>query len=324
MIKLSIVVPIYNVEKYISRCITSILNNKFNQGEIEVILVDDDSKDDSILLAKHLINNLKYFKIISQENKGLGGARNTGLKNALGEYVWFIDSDDEITNNSIDTILKYLSTNNDIYIYNVNYLPNNPKIKYCSCGFENIPGHSIHEYFLLTQVWRNIYKRDFLNINQLYFKEKFLHEDGEFNLRTTTFANKVTYRDVVIYNYYTNNSNSIMNNITLKNQTDLLQIFNSVDELKKIIILNSFNKKNINNYLGVHISLLFINSTYLKKSDFLKFYYMLKSFRLKILKASFDVSFKLFFLALIMIFFKSFFLNNLIYHKKLKSIYFGF
>jgi len=317
MIKLSIVVPIYNVEKYISRCITSILNNKFNQGEIEVILVDDDSKDDSILLAKHLINNLKYFKIISQENKGLGGARNTGLKNALGEYVWFIDSDDEITNNSIEIVLKYLHTNNDIYIFDVNYLPNNLKVKSCQNVFENLPGHLVHEYFLLTQVWRNVYKTDFLNLNQLYFKEKFLHEDGEFNLRATTSANKVTYRNTIIYNYYTNNSNSIMNNISLKNQIDLLYYFKTIDELK---LNHNFYIKSLENLIHYEIAvigLLFKNSTFLNNSDFNSFNLILKPHRFRIFNTYFRYSIYEFSKILLMMIFKSKKINSFIYFKKI-------
>ena len=110
--KIGVVVPVYNVEKYIERSIKSICDQNFK--DFEVILVDDETQDNSIEIASKLLdeNNIKY-KIIHQKNKGLPCARNTGIKECESEYICFIDSDDCITknhlfNNSIKLKKRYI------------------------------------------------------------------------------------------------------------------------------------------------------------------------------------------------------------------------
>ena len=90
--KISIIIPFYNVENYIAKCINSVKNQTFT--DFECILIDDESPDTSKQIAEQIIQNDKRFRVISQLNKGLGGARNTGLDNAKGEWVVFLDSDD--------------------------------------------------------------------------------------------------------------------------------------------------------------------------------------------------------------------------------------
>ena len=118
--KLSIILPIYNVEKYIIRCLSSIFANDFKQDDIELLLVDDASPDGTIkrALAWLSTRNASNFRIIRQENKGLGGARNTGIRNASAPWLWFIDSDDEITPNAIPMILSRLNDKLDFITFN--------------------------------------------------------------------------------------------------------------------------------------------------------------------------------------------------------------
>ena len=95
--KLSVIVPMYNSEKYIERCINSIINQEMK--DIEIILINDGSVDKTKNIVGKYVNKHKNIKLINKEkNEGLSAARNTGIKNATGEYIVFIDSDDEINN----------------------------------------------------------------------------------------------------------------------------------------------------------------------------------------------------------------------------------
>ena len=113
--KISIIVPVYNVESYLVRCIDSILNQSFKN--FELILVNDGSTDDSLIICKKYLNVDKRIKLVSQVNKGLSAARNTGLRHTSGKYICFIDSDDFVEKDYllflINNIEKY---NSDIYI----------------------------------------------------------------------------------------------------------------------------------------------------------------------------------------------------------------
>ncbi|MGG3856040.1 glycosyltransferase [Caldifermentibacillus hisashii] len=113
--KVSIIVPIYNVEKYLVNCLDSLVNQTLN--EIEVILVDDGSKDDSIKIAESYVNRYSNFKLYFCNNGGPGGARNTGLDYVTGEYIMFLDSDDMLTSNACQVLYdKALEKNADIVI----------------------------------------------------------------------------------------------------------------------------------------------------------------------------------------------------------------
>ena len=96
---LSIIIPVYNVEKYVEKCIRSCENQDIPKENYEVIVVNDGSPDGSLAIVERLANEFSNIKVINQENKGLSMARNTGLEAAKGEYVWFVDSDDWIEEN---------------------------------------------------------------------------------------------------------------------------------------------------------------------------------------------------------------------------------
>ena len=118
-IKVSIIIPIYNVEPYIERCIISVLNQSYKN--IEIIIINDCTPDKSIELINKLLNN-KYsstenIHILNHEkNKGLSAARNTGIMNATGDYLYFLDSDDSITHDCIEVLVNALSLNIDFVI----------------------------------------------------------------------------------------------------------------------------------------------------------------------------------------------------------------
>ena len=111
----------YNVEKYIQRCLSSIINNKGFLENCELIVVNDGTKDNSESIARKIIEGLPNTQIIVQENQGLSAARNTGLSRAIGEYVWFIDSDDWIEPGSLLTLFEELIGDYDIIQFGYNF-----------------------------------------------------------------------------------------------------------------------------------------------------------------------------------------------------------
>lgn len=103
-VKVSVIIPIYNVEKYLARCLTSVASQSYTN--IEVIMVDDGSSDNSAKIAQSYVENYSHFKLIKQSNLGLGGARNTGIKNATGDYVAMPDSDDWLHKDYIKILVE--------------------------------------------------------------------------------------------------------------------------------------------------------------------------------------------------------------------------
>ena len=102
MVKISVVIPVYNVEKYLEQCLDSVIAQSFE--DIEVICVNDGSTDSSLEILKRYANNDSRIKIISQKNKGAGAARNVGIENAAGEYVYFMDSDDYLNADAFERL----------------------------------------------------------------------------------------------------------------------------------------------------------------------------------------------------------------------------
>lgn len=117
--KLSIIIPIYNVEKYIGRCAESVLNQNVPPSQYEVIFVNDGTKDNSVEVLNKAIDFEKFpnFHIYNKENGGLSSARNFGLDKAHGDYVWFVDSDDWIEPNCLAKIVKKLNEMNPDILY---------------------------------------------------------------------------------------------------------------------------------------------------------------------------------------------------------------
>lgn len=218
--KLSIIIPIYNVENYIERCISSIYKSKLPPNDFEVIVVDDESPDNSINIIKRHQHKIKNITIISQKNKGLGGARNTGLKNAKGKYVFFFDSDDFIITPKFDLFFQDIySSNVDVGIgdfydyYNKDYFQ--PSIFHLKNRkpIEITGKECIQKYYrknINTMVWRNIYKKEHLLNNKLFFNEGIFYEDVNWTPKVLALANRIKYIPIYFYNYV-QRSGSIIN-----------------------------------------------------------------------------------------------------------------
>lgn len=208
--KVSIIIPVYNVEKYLSRCIESIIKNTYKN--IEIILVNDGSKDKS----QEIINDYKekYGDIIKakkQENKGPAEARNVGIEMASGEYIMFIDSDDFIKEDYIENYVKTLKEDDYELVSGGYHKWQDGKITY-TIKLEDKPWSK----FMIMGPYTKLYKKSFLKENDIKFVKVNIGEDIYFNMQVNAIAKKVKIIDYIGYYWFTNNesiSNTMHKNI---------------------------------------------------------------------------------------------------------------
>lgn len=231
--KLSIIIPVYNVEQYIGRCLSSCLNQpNVTADDYELVIVNDGTKDNSMAIVEEMTHGCANVTIINQHNQGLSMARNAGLKAAKGEYVWFVDSDDWIEEGCLHEIIDCLElTKVDVLQlqYRNVYSDGAP----CDEHYATIKGVISGKEFLtknnyFTAVPFMIYRRGLIVNNQLAFYPGIYHEDNEFKPRVVYLAERCASYDKVAYNYFKGNSNSITAQLKLKNGTDLFIVMNSL------------------------------------------------------------------------------------------------
>lgn len=248
----SIIVPIYNVEKYLKRCIESIINQTYS--DIEVLLVNDESKDKSLEICNEYAKKDYRIKVLNKINGGLSDARNYGISKATGQYIIFVDSDDYIEKNTCEMFLKYCNEKNEVIVGNA--FVNNKKVS----KIENIVMNKVvtgEEYLLQgyknskisMAAWLYIYKKDFLEKNKLEFKYGIYHEDEEFTPRALLCAKTVQTTDIFFYNYVVREESITTKKDKRKNAIDL---YNSFCELEKIY--NDIQNKQLKKYLLNSIS----------------------------------------------------------------------
>lgn len=211
---LSFIIPVYNVEQYIGKCletITSQINNLSCSSDIEVVIVNDGTKDNSMSVVNDYSLKNPYIKIIEQENKGLSAARNVGLDKANGKYIWFFDSDDYLYSDSLQSIVKSLNDNHDMYAVD-------------SCCVDE-RGNTISSFRHKNQetsfgflkqnsfvVWQYIVKREIYESNGLRFYEGIYHEDIEFTPRMLHNIGTYKVTGVMAYCYLKRSGSTTMGN----------------------------------------------------------------------------------------------------------------
>ncbi len=250
---LSIIIPVYNTEKYISKCLESCLSQGIDEKIYEIIIIDDGSTDNSLNIIKDFEKKDNNITVISQENKKQGAARNNGLGIAKGEYIWFVDSDDWIEPDAISSILNYLSTwNLDILRFDaVDHKPNGIMLRPC----KHIPNHlyARHEALLEDEISVcvpfHIFKKSFLQENRLTFIENIFYEDNEFMLRAYEKVESFSYLRKSLYNVLFRD-NSTTRTLVYSRNLYLLKVIES-----HIEYLN-FNehKKKIKKIFGLHVA----------------------------------------------------------------------
>lgn len=212
----SVIVPVYNTEKYVQKCLDSLLAQTLS--DIEIICVNDCSTDGSLKILQDYAKKDSRIRIIDfKENRGAAAARNTGIDAAAGEYIGFVDSDDFIDPDFYEKLyIKAKETNADaakgkLWLYD---LKNNSKYLEDWIDInDDVKKHHAYFYFTFTTA---IYKREFINQHNIRFLEGLIHfEDPYFTIKAGLFYKTLVLDDSACY-YYTNNPESSSRNITEK------------------------------------------------------------------------------------------------------------
>ena len=239
-IKVSVIVPVYNVEKYLRKCLDSIIGQTLK--DIEIILVNDGSTDSSLSICEEYAEKDRRITVISKENAGPSHTRNTGLKTAKGEYISFVDSDDYIEENMLVTLYNLgKKSSADIVFCNNDIVP----FDKFECSLYPYPtGKTVYasefrkdiDYFKkgVATVWRKIYRKDFLSLNNIFFDDTaMIHEDTFFTVLCLEKAKIICGTAEILYHYIIR-ENSLVNTYFLK----LLDVFFNMNKE----ILESYEK----------------------------------------------------------------------------------
>lgn len=235
MPKVSIIVPIYNVEKYLERCIDSLIGQTLD--DIQIILVNDGSTDNSGKIAKeYAIKHQDKIMYLEKENGGLSDARNYGLPYATGEYIAFLDSDDYIDKEAYKTMYDKAKQENADYV-ECDFIWEYPnKIK----EDKRVEYKNKKEMLAFVRVvaWNKLIKREVIEENNLEFPKGLRYEDVEFTYKLIPHLNKVSYIDKYFI-HYTQRENSIAN----VQNARTAEIFTILDDVINYYKENEFYKE---------------------------------------------------------------------------------
>lgn len=251
--RLSIITPAYNVEKYITRCLDSIFCQNFNEKEFEVIVVNDGSTDRTKERILEYANKHSNLQLINQKNQGASVARNTALKLAKGDLIWYVDSDDAVTDESLKTVIEEYDSfpNADFLIFDRIYIDETKNIYRQSCSYTkkkwgfrlkkknnlyNKPLCRDEAAFRLNGLvpWVFVFKREFLLNHNLFFLPNIVGEDHEMIMRLFFFSKETRFIPFAHYKYTASRPGSV----TTETNIDDIKYTNS--NLKTIESWNKF------------------------------------------------------------------------------------
>jgi glycosyltransferase involved in cell wall biosynthesis len=204
-LKISVIIPIYNDEKYIAKCLEYVVHQTYKN--LEIIIVNDGSTDQSYTIVSKYAKQDKRIKIMNQKNSGPANARNNGLKHATGDYVHFHDSDDYVELNYYEKMVHAANTTHaDILCGEVGeigfYFPKFPRMEILMSLEDKILKTWTHRMLV---VWRYLYRREFLSQNNLWFsKDMFVKEDSIFSMTAAYYARNIATVPGVVYHCIAN------------------------------------------------------------------------------------------------------------------------
>lgn len=239
MTKLSIIIPVYNVEKYLKRCLDSVINQTFK--DIEIIIINDNSTDDSQkIIDEYKLKDLRVISIINDKNIKVGETRNIGINLAQGEYISFIDSDDWIEENMYEQLIN-LATINCASVVECNFRSTNLKdnklclklpIPYFKKSNSSLVKYINHLYKeeLGVSVWNKIYKTKIIKENNIRFENHILTfgEDLLFNLQIMHYVDTIITINKPLYIYYYRNE-------SISNKGDFMNLETTIYMVNKFI-----------------------------------------------------------------------------------------
>lgn len=272
--KISIIVPVYNKEKYIERCITSILKQTYSN--IEIIIVNDGSTDNSLKKCKKLQEIDSRIVIINQNNKGVSVARNTGLDVVTGDYIAFIDPDDTIDENYLlelinaTTLLKFdlVVSKINCIIDDSNFYPYNPKNGYPIYFQEDFIKLFLN-FKVGSAVWGKLFSKN--AIGDIRFKKLNINEDFIFIWEVIKKSKLFSETPDTCYNYYLNTEQSLSKaKFNEENMSMMEHIDTVINDVKKMYPKLTNDAKNYYGACLLHNLVLYYN--YLNSTDCKKLY----------------------------------------------------
>ena len=242
MIDVSIIIPIYNVERYLKRAIESVLNQTYKN--IELILVNDGSPDQSLQICLYYETVDQRVCVINQENTGAGHARNAGLAKAKGEYIYFVDPDDYIEPNLIkDNVKRAKETAADLVVFG--FFEEITSKDKSSTNKVNIPGfpsskttsqfrEQFEAFYFFTPyaLWNKLYKHQYLIDHNIQFSNQKVGEDALFNLQVYRQIKKVEVNQKAYYHYIFRPNSAVNHYLTDRFQQEY-KVATSFEELMK-------------------------------------------------------------------------------------------
>ena len=263
--KITVVVPVYNVEDYVEGCVDSVLNQTYK--DFELILVDDGATDSSGEICDRLAQTDDRIRVIHQQNKGLGGARNTGIKAADTEYLFFLDSDDSIEPDTLKKLMEAaLEKQADIVIFG--YVSVNEQGEILNEFSNELPKNMVmspeeHPELLLAvpNAWNKLYKRKLFTENNIRYPERLWYEDLHTTPKLMLHAKRVAVIDDKLYLYLIR-SGSIMNNPNVKRNAEITDAISSIDSY--------FEKHGMKEKYGGELEFLAMNNIYMAAVRVLK------------------------------------------------------
>lgn len=246
---LSIIIPVYNVEKYLEECITSIHN--LDKNIVEIVLVNDGSTDESGLLCDEYAKKNPNIKYIEQKNQGLSEARNTGIKNSSGKYLLFLDSDDYLFCDNLPKLIDAITKNNnqDFFIGRAyEFEDGTVDYKLCQIDYDRVKVDIPEKVFMHLDnieefwfaAWLIIINRKFLLEQNLFFKKGIFHEDELWVPSVFVKSKNFCFLNFGFYCYRLNRSGSIISTHNIKREFDKIVI---IDEFDKIVVDSSSKRK---------------------------------------------------------------------------------
>lgn len=234
---ISIVIPVYNAEKYIQQCILSLIRQDLPQNNYEILVVNDGSTDNTSSILDKLSNKYPNIHVFTTANQGVSRARNLGVKVAHGEILLFVDADDYLTENTLSAIYHSMKTDKlDILLFDYYYwnaqgkrLKEFDRLERDRFSENITSGQAyIQANALPSTVWTLAYRNSYIKENELLFID-IRHEDEEFIPRSFYFAKRVKYMNLVVYNYVQSETSFMQN----YKETGFFDYIKAMDSLKQ-------------------------------------------------------------------------------------------
>ena len=256
--KLSVIIPMYNAEKYIANCLDSILNSNLPRNRYEIIVVNDGSSDNGPIIAQKYASDFTFVKYLTQDNQGQSVARNYGIRLCSGDYIWCVDADDTV-DKDFSALVKAINENEsiDIIAFGLKVITENGNYVRKECQQTNVSHNIVQQGrdaviagYNPSSVCALWIRRSFIVDNNLFFKEGITHQDVELSYRLFAEANEVLFTDETPYNYILH-SNSTSQSINpqkkIKYLSDDIIVYESFMKLSETHRLDSQLSSTIKN-----------------------------------------------------------------------------